>query len=63
MTDDYAQPPEDHWNGKDAEDDAAGRSVLKLRRLSDIKAPPPPSGSLADGFPIQKSLCLLVKRV
>lgn len=59
MTDDYAQPPEDHWKVREAEDDALGRTILKPRRLSDIKAPPPTQW-LAKGWIPYSEITVLV---
>ncbi|MDJ0311677.1 AAA family ATPase [Arthrobacter sp. H35-D1] len=59
MTDDYAQPPEEHWKAKEAEDDKHGRAILKPRKLSDIKAPPPTQW-LAKGWIPYSEITVLV---
>lgn len=59
MTDDYEQPPADYWPNREREDDALGIAILKPRRLSDIKAPPPTQW-LAKGWIPYSEITVLV---
>lgn len=59
MTDDYAHPPEDYWKDRARDDDTQGVPILKPRKLSEIKAPPPTQW-LAKGWIPYSEITVLV---
>lgn len=59
MTGDYEQPPEEYWGEREKADAALGMAILKPRKLSDIKAPPPTQW-LAKGWIPYSEITVLV---